>query len=199
VSGTLQWQISNKKEDKFMENKQKVTTGKVRFSYANVWRPKSINGGEEKYSLSVIIDKNDKQTLKLIQDAIKEAEKAGISKFGAKFTSGAGFKRPLRDGDIDRSDDPNYKDSFFVNANSTSAPGIIDKRKMPILEQSEFYSGCYGRVSLMFYPFSASGNKGIACGLQNIQKLEDGEPLGGRSRAEDDFDDISGEEDDLLS
>jgi hypothetical protein len=182
---------------KIMENKAKITTGKVRFSYANVFKPKSINGGEEKYSVSLIISKSDKETLKKINDAIKEAEKAGIAKFGAKFTSGAGFKRPLRDGDADRSDDENYAESYFVNANSTTAPGIVDRRKTPILDQSEFYSGCYGRASLVFYPFSASGNRGIACGLQNLQKLEDGEPLGGRARAEDDFDDF--EEDDLLS
>jgi len=183
-----------------MDNKTKVVTNKVRFSYANVWKAKSINGGDEKFSVSLIIPKTDKETLKKINDAIKEAEKAGIAKFGAKFTSGAGFKRPLRDGDIDRADDENYANSFFVNANSTTAPGIVDKNRESILNQSEFYSGCYGRASLVFYPFSASGNKGIACGLQNLQKLADGEPLGGRSLAEEDFDVLpNDEEDDLLA
>lgn len=182
-----------------MENKQRVTTGKVRFSYANIWKPKSINGGEEKYSASLIIDKKDKETLKKINDAVEEAKKAGTEKFGAKFTSGT-FKLPLRDGDIDRADDKNYQGTYFVNANSTTAPGIVNRQKQEILDQTEVYSGCYGRASITFYPFNSNGNKGIACGLNHIQKLADGEPLGGRSRAEDDFDDLPyDEEDDLLS
>jgi hypothetical protein len=183
-----------------MENKQKVTTGKVRFSYANVWKPKSINGGEEKYSVSLIIPKSDKETIKKINQAVEEAKKAGVAKFGAKFTSG-NFKLPLRDGDIDRTDDENYENAYFVNANSTTQPGIVDRQKEAILDQSEVYSGCYGRASITFYPFNTSGNKGIACGLNNLQKLSDGEPLGGRSRPEDDFDDLpyDMEEDDLLS
>jgi hypothetical protein len=181
-----------------MENsKTKVITGKVRFSYLNAWEPKSINGGDEKYSVSIIISKSDKETLQEIEKAIKEAEKAGIAKFGAKFVSGAGFKRPLRDGDIDRPDDPAYKDSYFINANSKDKPQIVDKSVKPILDRNEFYSGCYGRASFTIYPFSSSGNRGLACGLGNLQKLDDGEPLSGRSRAEDDF--TTEENDDFLS
>ncbi len=175
----------------------KVITGKVRFSYANVWTPKSINGGDEKYSASLIIPKTDKETLAKINGAIKEAEKAGTAKHGAKFVSGAGFKRPLRDGDIDRSDDETYANCYFVNANSATKPNIVDKNVQPILDSSELYSGCYGRASIVFYAFNVNGNRGIACGLQNLQKLADGEPLGGRSRAEDDFD--SCDDDDFLN
>lgn len=175
----------------------KVITGKVRFSFANVWAPKSINGGDEKYSVSLVIPKTDKETLSKINGAIKEAEKAGIAKHGTKFTSGAGFKRPLRDGDIDRADDENYADCYFVNANSATKPNIVDKNVEPILDSTEVYSGCYGRASLSFYPFNTNGNRGIACGLQNLQKLADGEPLGGRSRAVDDFEVY--DDDDFLS
>ena len=175
----------------------KVITGKVRFSFCNVWTPKSINGGDEKYSVSLVISKKDKETLEKINAGIKEAEKIGIAKHGAKFTSGAGFKRPLRDGDIDRSDDENYVNCYFVNANSAIKPNIVDKNVQPIFDSSEVYSGCYGRASLSFYPFNTNGNRGIACGLQNLQKLSDGEPLGGRSRAEDDFE--AYDDDDFLS
>lgn len=175
----------------------KVITGKVRFSFCNIWVPKSINGGDEKYSVSLVISKTDKETLGKINGAIKEAEKVGIAKYGAKFTSGAGFKRPLRDGDIDRSDDDNYANCYFVNANSATKPGVVDKNRDTILDSTEVYSGCYGRVSLSFYPFNTNGNRGIACGLQNLQKLADGEPLGGRSRAEDDFE--AYDDDDFLS
>lgn len=177
-----------------MENKSnKVVTGNVRFSYANVWEPKSINGGDEKYSVSIIIPKSDKKTLAEINAAIETAKKDGVSKFGGKVP--ANLKLPLRDGDVDRPDDEAYGSSYFINANSTTKPGIVDKNVQPIIDTTEFYSGCYGRASLVFYAFNSNGNKGIACGLQNLQKLEDGEPLGGRSRAEDDFDSVNDDED----
>lgn len=170
----------------------KVITGKVRFSYANVFEPKSINGSDPKYSVSLIIPKEDKVTIDKIKAAIEVAKKEGISKLGGKIP--ANLKTPLRDGDIDRPDDPAYANSYFVNANSTIRPGIVDANLQPIIDSTEFYSGCFGRASIVFYAYNANGNKGIACGLQNLQKLEDGEPLGGRSRAEDDFgiDDILG-------
>lgn len=171
----------------------KVITGKIRFSYANVWEPKSINGSDPKYSVSLIIPKSDKATLKKIKEAIEEAKKEGVAKLGGKIPTN--LKTPLRDGDIDRPEDEAYTNSYFINANSNTKPGIVDKDVQPILDQSEFYSGCYGRASIVFYAYNANGNKGIACGLQNLQKIEDGEPLGGHSRAEDDFDAV---EDDFL-
>lgn len=176
-------------------NKTKVITGKVRFSYANVWEPKSINGGDEKYSVSLIIPKEDTKTINEIMAAIEAAKQDGKAKFGGKIP--ANLKLPLRDGDIDRPDDEAYKNSYFVNANSKDKPQIVDKNVRPIMDQSEVYSGCYGRASITFYAFNQNGNKGIACGLGNLQKLADGEPLSGRSRAEDDF--VTSEDDDFLS
>ena len=172
----------------------KVITGKVRMSYANVWEPQSVNGSEPKYSVSLIIPKGDKKTLEKVKKAIEVAKKEGVSKLGGKIP--ANLKTPLRDGDVDRPDDEAYANSYFINANSKIKPGIVDRNVEPILDQSEFYSGCYGRASIVFYAYNANGNKGIACGLQNLQKLEDGEPLGGRSSAEDDFADE--DEDDIL-
>ena len=106
------------------------------------------------------------------------------------------IKNPLRDGDAERPDDETYKDSYFINANSATAPGIVDAVRQPILERSEVYSGVYGRASINFYAFNSNGNKGIACGLNNLQKISDGEPLGGKTRAEDDFAD---EDEDFLN
>ena len=80
-----------------------------------------------------------------------------------------------------------YKGAYFVNANSTTAPQIVDRSVQPILDRAEVYSGCYARVSINFYAFNSNGNRSIACGLGNIQKVRDGEPLGGRSSAADDF------------
>ena len=107
------------------------------------------------------------------------------------------LKTPLRDGDAERPDDEAYADSYFVNANSGTAPGIVDADRNPIIDRSEVYSGVYGRASINFYAFNSNGNKGIACGLNNLQKIRDGEPLGGKTRAEDDF--ATEDDDDFLS
>jgi len=178
-----------------MESTTKVVTGKVRFSYLNAFEPKSINGGDEKYSVSLIIPKSDTKTIAEIKAAIEQAKKDGISKFGGKIP--ANLKLPLRDGDVERVDDEAYKGSYFVNANSKDRPGVVDKNVKAILDPSELYSGCYGRASITFYAFNQNGNKGIACGLQNLQKLSDGEPLSSRSRAEDDF--TTADDDDFLA
>lgn len=174
----------------------KVVTGEVRFSYVNVFEPKSINGSDEKYSVSLLIDKRDTKTIEAIERAIEAAKQAGVAKFGGKIPPM--LKLPLRDGDTERPDDENYAGKMFVNANCKTKPGLIEKNGMEIIDTTEFYSGCYGKASVTFYAFNSNGNKGIACGLNNIMKTRDGEPLGGRSRAVDDFandieeDDISG-------
>lgn len=182
-------------------NPMKVITGpKTRWSYANVWEPKSINGGAPKYSVSLIIPKSDSKTVNKIQAAIEAAYKEGESKLkgnGRSVPALSVLKTPLRDGNTERPDDEAYADSYFINANSASAPGIVDADRQPIIDRSEVYSGAYGRASINFYAFNSNGNKGIACGLNNLQKMKDGEPLGGKSRAEDDF--ASEEEDDFLA
>ena len=167
--------------------KTKVITGIVRLSYANVWEPKSVNGGKEKYSVSIIIPKEDTKALDEIKKAIDAAMEEGKGRFGGKIPNKASLKNPLRDGDIDRAEDEAYKNSYFINANSLTPPQVVDKDVKPILEHSEIYSGVYARVSINFYAFNSNGNKGIACGLGNIQKIRDGEPLGGRVNAEDEF------------
>ena len=182
------------------KNPTKVITGpKTRWSYANVWDPKSINGGTPKYSVSLIIPKSDVATVKKIEAAIQAAYEEGESKLKGNSKSVPSLKvlkTPLRDGDLECPDNAAYADSYFINANSASAPGIVDADRQPILERSEVYSGVYGRASINFYAFNSNGNKGIACGLNNLQKIADGEPLGGKSRAEDDFADD--DDDDFL-
>mgnify|MGYP000915215346 FL=1 len=168
-------------------NPTKVVTGVVRLSYANVWEPKSINGGAEKYSVSLIIPKSDTKTLSAINEAVNAAIEEGKGKFGGKIPNKAALKLPLRDGDIDRPDDEAYANSYFINANSLTAPQVVDRSVNPVLDRSEVYSGVYARVSINFYAFNSNGNKGIACGLGNIQKIRDGEPLGGRTSAAEDF------------
>ncbi|WP_347276316.1 DUF2815 family protein [Proteiniclasticum sp. QWL-01] len=174
-----------------MNNPMKVITGPdTRWSYVNAWEPKSINGGNPKYSVSLIIPKTDVKTVEKIKAAILAAYQEGESKLkgnGKTVPTLASLKTPLRDGDAERPDDPAYANAYFVNANNSSAPGIVDADRQVILERSEVYSGVYGRASINFYAFNSNGNKGIACSLNNLQKIRDGEPLGGKSTAEDDF------------
>ena len=183
-----------------INNPMKVITGPdTRWSYANVWEPKSINGGTPKYSVSLIISKSDTKTIAKIEAAIEAAYKEGEAKLkgnGKSVPALSVIKTPLRDGDMERPDDPAYANAYFVNANAISAPGIVDADRNPILTRSEVYSGVYGRASISFYAFNSSGNKGIACGLNNLQKIRDGEPLGGKASAESDF--ASDEDDDFL-
>lgn len=180
----------------------KVVTGLVRFSYLHAFEPSAIGDSEEKkYSVSLIIPKSDRLTLNRIKKAIEGAKENGKnSKFGGKVP--ANLKIPLRDGDAERPDDEAYAGSYFINASSKTRPGLVDANLNPIIDENELYSGCYGRASVNFYPFNVSGNKGIAAGLNNLQKIKDGEPLGGRQSAESDFDDEfiyeDDEEDDFL-
>ena len=176
------------------QNGTKVVTGVVRLSYANIWQPKSINGGAEKYSCSIIIPKDDKATIDAINAAIDAAIKEGAHKFGGKVPPRGALKLPLRDGDIDRPEDDAYAGCYFLNANSRQAPQVVDKHVQPVLDQSEVYSGCYGAISVTFYGYNSNGNRGIAAGLGNIQKLKDGDPLGGRSNAADEFQSVEDED-----
>ena len=165
-----------------------------RISFANIWKPKSINGSEEKYSVSCLIPKGDKATLMRIHKAVEFAKKNGeISKWNGKIPPN--LKLPLRDGDIERPDDENYAGHMFLNATSKEAPQIVDRRVQPIMDAMECGSGDYCNVSVNFYGFAASGNKGVAAGLGNIQKVKDGERLAGKASAASDFDEIEGEDD----
>ena len=186
-----------------VSNLTKVITGKhTVFSYLTVNEPKTpLGGGTPKYSVSLIIPKDDTSTVEKIHAAIKASYDEGLSKLkGSGKTAPAlkDLRTPLRDGDKDRPDDEAYKNSWFVNANSTTKPGVVDADRNPIQDSSELYSGIIGRASITFYAYNSSGNRGIACGLNNLQKLADGKPLGGHSRAEDDFADEDND-DDFLS
>ena len=178
----------------------KVVTGKVRFSYVNIFNSRSFKDGQDaKYSICLLIPKEDKATIKKIKAAIDEAIQEGISsKWNGKKP--ANLKLPLRDGDAERADEaPEYEGMLFLNANSTQKPGIVDKDLNEILDPDEVYSGCWGRASVNFFAYDSNGNRGIGCGLNNIQKLKDGERLGAaRASAEDDFgDDYEDDEEDF--
>ncbi len=178
-----------------MKNNPNKVIIPCRFSYLHCWEPDSVNGSEPKYSVSAIIPKSDTATVSAIKAAIENAKKDSVSKWGGKIPPN--LKLPLRDGDIDRPEDEAYAGCYFLNANSRQAPQVVDRNVKPILDQSEVYSGCYGVISVTFYGYNSNGNRGIAAGLGNIQKLRDGESLGGRANAAEEFESV--DDDDFLS
>lgn len=174
-------------------NETTITTGKVRLSYAHLFVPTTAPGSDvAKYSVSVIIDKNDKETLDKFKTAIEKAKQQGIvSKWGGKEPKN--LHMPLRDGDAER-DDEAYSNSYFFNCSSTRQPSVVDRKLNLILDPGEVYSGCYARVNVNLYPYDSNGNRGIAVGLNSVQKIADGEMLGGGAPKVadafgDDFDD----------
>lgn len=175
-----------------------VMGGPARFSYLHVFEPSSMEPeGKKKYSASLIISKKETELIKKIKNAIAAAKEAGKAKWSGKIP--ANLKEPLRDGDAERQDDEAYKGCYFINASSTQKPGIVDSNKVPLSSDEEFYSGCYGRFHVNFYAFNTAGNKGVACGLNHLQKLRDGDRLAGRISIEAAFDDdTEGEDNDMI-
>lgn len=170
----------------------KVVTDKVRLSYVHVWEPWSNGEGQEaKYSVCLLIPKSDTATLAKIKAAQAAAAEKGKAKhFGGKVP--ANLKTTIKDGDTDADleRNPEMAGHFYMTVSAKTRPGVVDRNVEPILEQSEVYSGCYARVSMNAFSYSNSGNKGVSFGLNHIQKVGDGELLGGRTRAQDDFDEL---------
>jgi hypothetical protein len=179
-----------------MANKNTQATRVVipcRISFANIWEPRSVNGSEEKYSVSCLIPKTDKATLAKIHKAIEATKEVAQSKrWGGKIP--ANLKLPLHDGDTERGDDENYEGMMYFNATSKDAPQIVDRKVQPILDPMECGSGDYCNVSVNFYGFNTNGNRGVAAGLQNIQLVKHGERLAGKASASSDFEEIEGED-----
>lgn len=181
--------------------KTKVITDEVRFSYLHAFAPfAGQEGQEKKYSVCALIPKSSKKTIQLIKEAIEEAKADGLqTKWGNKMPRK--FSTPLHDADEreDIDDHPEMKNCYYINASSKKAPGLINADRSEIFTEDELKSGDYGKLSLNFFPYSAAGNNGVGCGLNNIMKTKPGEPLGGgRANAEDDFDGEFEDEDGLL-
>jgi hypothetical protein len=164
-----------------------VTTAEVRFSYAHVWEAYTMQEGQDpKFSVVLLIPKTDTATVDAIN---KAAENAALNGVSAKWNGSrpGRLAMPLHDGDVDKPDNPEYAGMYFLNAKDTNQPGIVDANCQTIINQADFYSGCFGRASISFYAYAAAGNKGVACGLNNLQKLRDGDALSGRPSAAADF------------
>ena len=163
-----------------------VTTGEVRLSYVHLFKPYAHQPGqEEKYQVTVLVPKTDAATMGRINAAIDAAKQRGITdKWNGQCPPI--LPTPVYDGDGVRPSDgmpfgPECKGCwvFTASAKADYPPEVVDKMGNPIINQSEVYSGMYGRVNVSFYPYSFGGKKGIGCGLWPVQKLRDGESLGG--------------------
>ena len=189
----------------------RVKIGEVRLSYCHLFTPEAVaDGGEKKYSVSLLIPKSNTKLVEDVKAAIKAAFMAGVStRFGGKQPAPGTWKNPLRDGDAERPDDDTYSGCWFINATSKTKPGIVkivkmngEKKLVEVTDESEVYSGCYGVVSVNFFPFNNAGNKGVAAGLNNVLKTKDGDYLGGRTSAQSDFgsdiDQYGNDEDDVF-
>lgn len=167
-----------------------LVTGKVRFSYASVFEPRAVNGGEEKYSITLLIPKTDTNTYQRIMAEINKTLQENVADT-FKGVMPANPSMPIYDGDGLRPGGEPFgtecKGHWVMSAKSNNPPEIVDQNCNPIISKNEFYSGCYGRASIRFYAYNQNGNKGIGCGLGNLQKLEDGQPLDGRTTAAEDF------------
>lgn len=177
-----------------MANENRVVTGKARLSYVNLLKPYArVAGAEEKYSVTVLVPKTDNVTINKINAAIEAATQMGIQKrWDGKRP--AVLNIPVYDGDGTRPSDGEPFGAeckghyvFTASAKADRPPRVVDTAINDILDPREVYSGMYGRVSVDFFPYNAQGRKGIGVGLNNVQKLADGEPLGGGTTAEDDF------------
>ncbi|MCQ4638655.1 DUF2815 family protein, partial [Anaerovorax odorimutans] len=149
------------------------------------------SGQEPKYSCTILVPKTDTATKARIDAAIEAAKQDGAqSKFGGTVPPILAI--PVHDGDGTRPSDgmpfgEECKGHWVFTASSKQAPQIVDAGVNPIIDQTEVYSGMYARVSVNFFAYNSNGRKGIGCGLNNVQKLADGEPLGGRTTAAEDF------------
>lgn len=173
-----------------------LRVGPVRGSYANVFSPrKNPDGTDGKYGLQLLIPKSDKQAVDMINKAFEAAKQAGVpTKFKGKMPASLKSKTtPLRDGDDEKEGDPVYAGMWFINASSLTKPGVRVLENGTIseaLDSDDFYSGCWCAATVNFYPYEASGNMGVACGLNNVIKTKDDDRLGGGNSADADFRDM---------
>lgn len=172
----------------------KITIGEIRFCYTNLFTPRAMEeGGQLKYSVTALIPKTNTKMVEVVKASMSEAVAAGRAKFGAAWKG----KSPLLDGDGEDTNGNEYGEEFkgcwFIRCNSNSKPVVIDRARKPLTDPLAIYSGCYGNVNVNFYPYNVKVNKGVAAGLNAVQFVRDGEPLGGgysAAQVDSDFDEL---------
>ena len=175
----------------YQNNPTRVLTGEVRLSYANLSTPRSTNGGEERYSVTLLIPKSDTATF---ENILSSVEAAAVEAQG-KLWNGVRppvLTYPVHDGDGVRSSGLPFSDEckghWVVNANSKTKPQVVHISDIHTeLAPQDIYSGMYARVTVNFFGYYSNGKKGIGCGLGNVLKLREGEAFAGGATAASDF------------
>lgn len=168
-----------------IEDIKNVTTGEVRLSYVHLFKPYAFQAGQdEKFSCTILLPKTDAATKQRIDAAIAAAKQKGANGSWNGIIPPV-VPDPIRDGDGVKQDGtpfgPECKGHWVFTARSSAdyPPEVVDRMGNPIINQTDVYSGCYARVNVEFYPYNFNGKKGIGCALGPVQKLRDGEALGG--------------------
>lgn len=170
----------------------KVLTGVCRLSYVHAFAPYAAQENQTpKYSVVLLIPKEDTVTLNKIRNAQQAAlQKGKDSKFKGSIPKN--WTDTLHDGDeeADLDKNPEYEGHWYMTVSNPQKPGVIDKDKNIIDDPTQLYSGCFARVVINAFAFNQQGNKGVSFGLNHIQKVREGDPLGSVTRAEDEFDEF---------
>lgn len=170
---------------------KKVVTPVFRVSFPAVFEAKSFDNGPPKFSVSAVWDPSrfTDAEKKLWQGMLDLCDEVSLERFKKKMGDLPGnFKKAIRDG-AEKADLAGYGEGLmFANLSSKMKPGLIDRDRTPILDAEDFYPGCYARATITAYSYDNKG-KGVAMGLQNLQKVKDGERLDSRTDASEDFDD----------
>ncbi len=169
-----------------------VLTPKFRVSFPYVFRPSKPMqaGAEPKYSITMLFPKGaDLSALKAA------AQAAVVEKWGADKTKWPkNMRNPFRD-QGEKEFEGYEEGATFLTATSKQRPGLVDADVKDIIDEHAFYPGCYARASVRAFAYDQAGNRGVSFGLQNLQKLADGDPLGGRTKPTDDFEPVASEAD----
>lgn len=179
-----------------------ITGSRTRLSYANLFEPKGFDGSKPKYSVALLIPKDDVQTVEKIKTAMQAAYDKGAAKLrgsGRSVPAMTDINLPLIDGDKKRTGDSAYTGCYYINAKNEDQPKVFGMDGNEVMSRNEVYSGCYARAKISFYVYNRSGNRGIACSLLGVRKVADGTPLGGSVCTADDFADDDYTDDDFLS
>jgi hypothetical protein len=189
--------------EKMSIDKKKVITHEFRVSFPAMFTPKAFENQEPKYSIVMLFDKKvdlSKPSTNAKGQALgvsmkEAAANAATEKWGDRSKWPKNLRLPFRDGS-ERADTPGYEGMIFISSSSKNQPGLVDQKRQPILNERDFYAGCYARAQLIAFAYDKAGNKGVSFSLQNVQKLRDGDPFSGRKNAEDVFDAVEDGADD---
>lgn len=174
----------------------KVIFGPCRQAFPHVFTKHSASEEDEgKFSTTILIPKSEKKTVAAIEKAIEAAKRAGlVGKWGGKEPKK--LQLPLGDGDEKADEYPEFAGHWYINAKSKNRPSVVDKNFSPIVDEEDFYPGCWAMCSVAFFPYDTSGNRGVAAGLNNLMKTKDDEHFGSHASAESDFADFTDDEED---